>query len=145
MRYLQILVLCVTGVGCLNASDDAIRSRDGNWWRQQTEARQHMYVVGFFDGMLLGRQFSWWGIPKDGEKLSLAAVQVHDSFSTYYDKYFKNPTNKQISDGLNNFYEDYRNRSISIDDAVWLVVRMIAGDSDETMKPIIEQFRKGAN
>ena len=43
------------------------------------------------------------------------------------------------------FYSDYRNRSISIADAVWLVLNSIAGTPQDKLDKMIESFRRNAN
>jgi hypothetical protein len=132
-----LLATCIPGV--------AAERRDGNWWRGLTTSERFMYVTGFFDGMDLGNNFSYWGIKnKDGVIDLPVARRAMSSYDEYSAKFFKEVTNSQVGDGLSAFYEDYRNRTIRVSDAVWLVVNSIAGKSDEEMKPLIENFRKGA-
>ena len=59
------------------------------------------------------------------------------SYNEYAERYLSNRTSGQIVDGLNSFYEDYRNRTIAIDDAVWVVLRNIADhESQEECKVV---------
>ena len=118
--------------------------RDGNWWRDQTRSEQAMYMVGFFDGMELGHNFSYWELPLKDGKRDPVSVMILNSYSTMMEKYLKDVTNTQIADGLTKFYEDYRNRTILIQNAVWLVLNAIAGKSDKDMQIMIENFRKSA-
>ena len=106
-------------------------------------SERNVYMTGFFDGMQLGGRFSYWDLVKTKEKdgCSDAAMQ---SFKTYSEKYAQNATNDQIADGLTVFYSDYRNRSILISDAVWLVLNTIAGTPQEKLDKMIENFRKNA-
>lgn len=119
----------------LAASDDR---RDGNWWRQQTQIVKLVYVVGFFDGMELGNKFSYWKFTKDDEFLG----KVMASYSEYNQKYFSNVTSGQIVDGLNELYNDFKNRRILVHDAVWLVANGIAGTPEGKLKEMIENWRK---
>lgn len=48
-------------------------------------------------------------------------------------------------DGLDSFYKDYRNRTIKVHDAVWLVVNEIAGTPQQTMGKLIESYRQNAS
>jgi hypothetical protein len=123
-------------------ADDA--RRDGNWWREQSRLTQNNYVVGFFDGMPLGSSFSWWGMPKKDGNINPAAEVAVESFNMYFEKYFSNLTNGQVADGVTAFYEDFRNRKILMKDAVWIVVNMIAGKSEDEIKTMTESFRKNA-
>ena len=124
-----------------NASDDR---RDGNWWRELTKGEKADYMTGFFDGMELGHNFSFWGI-LDKDENDSAVGKVSGSFTDYTEKYFNHVTNLQLVDGLDTFYSDYRNRVIPTHDAVWLVVNEISGKSDAEMQTMIESWRKSSS
>jgi len=117
--------------------------RDGNWWRGQSAFAKASYMVGFFDGMELGKDFSYWGLAKTNDiQLDPMSSRVFDAYNNYREKFMKHVTNVQISDGLDTFYDDYRNRAITLPDAVWLVLNTIAGKPDKDMEKMIENFRK---
>ena len=122
---------------------DSARDRDGNWWRTLTAEQRTTYIIGFYDGMELGHNFSYWKFLDEKTKQTCVSDMV-DSFDTFKDKYAQNVTNIQLADGLNSFYADYRNRSILIHKAVWLVLNSIAGTSQEKLDKMIEGFRKSA-
>jgi hypothetical protein len=115
--------------------------RDGNWWREQDRLTRSVYVIGFFDGMDLGHNFSYWAFVKD-KKMNACMGKVAESYADYGSKFFKNATNGQIVDGLDSFYADFRNRSIRVADAVWLVVNGIAGTPQEELDTMIENWRR---
>jgi hypothetical protein len=119
--------------------------RDGNWWRELTVSQRSNYMTGFFDGMDLGNNFSFWGMPETNGKLDPSVAGAGKSYSTMIDKYMKDVTNGQVADGVTKFYEDYRNRKIIISNAVWLVLNSIAGKSDDEMEKMTQNFRKYAN
>jgi hypothetical protein len=121
--------------------------RDGNWWVGETLDVKLNYAVGFFDGMKLGYNFSYWGMTKESDKkvMTPCMSDVNKSFSDYSDKYFSNVTNDQLVDGLDNFYKDYRNRKIKVPDAVWLVVNSISGKPQSEMDKMIEKWRQSAS
>lgn len=103
-------------------------------------------MVGFFDGMELGGYFSYWGMTKDSNgKVSSCSTEAARSFEDMDTKYFRGVTNSQIADGLDAFYKDYRNRSIKVHDAVWLVVNSIAGKPQRDLDEMIESWRKNAS
>jgi|WetSurSiteA1Bulk_404760.scaffolds.fasta_scaffold06723_3 hypothetical protein len=118
--------------------------RDGNWWRGQDRLIRSAYIVGFFDGMDLGYNFSYWKFIQKKE-MNSCIIQMHESYSEYSDKYFKNVSNSQLVDGLDSFYVDFRNRSIRVADAVWSVVNSIAGTPQEELDSMIENWRRNAN
>jgi hypothetical protein len=131
---LLILMAAFAPMGTRADSD----RRDGNWWRSLSPDQKAHYAVGFFDGTQLGRDFSVWQNPADKETLAKAS----DSFNEYFDRYMKNVNSSQMTDGLDSLYTDFRNRSIVIDRAVWLVLSQIAGDPDAQKR--IETHRRNA-
>jgi hypothetical protein len=118
--------------------------RDGNWWRDQDRLTRSVYIIGFFDGMDLGKNFSYWKFANKKEMNSCMG-KVAESYNEYSAKYFKNVTNMQLVDGLDSFYADFRNRSIQVADTVWLVVNSIAGTPQEKLDLMIENWRRNAN
>jgi hypothetical protein len=123
------LVLLLTGT-----------TRDGNWWLMQSPLFEVAFVSGFFDGMDLGYDFSFWGIQKNDPALA----KVAGSYSEYASKFAAGLTAGQLSDGLDSFYSDYRNRRIPIVGAVWLVLNGIPGTTESTLQTMIENWRKNA-
>lgn len=117
--------------------------RDGNWWRDLTRVEKTTYMTGFFDGMNLGNNFSYWGM-LEKDKNDPAIAKVADSYGNYGAKYLKNVTNSQMADGLDAFFSDYRNRRIETSNAVWLVLNEISGKSDAEMQQMVESWRKNA-
>lgn len=116
---------------------------DGNWWRGQNQAFKFSYMVGFFNGMELGNKFSYWKFSND--KTATNSVDlVNESYTEYLNKYFKNVSNAQIADGLDAFYADFRNRSILVHNAIWLVTNQIAGVPTEKVNAMIESWRKNS-
>ena len=142
MRSLYLIVSFLLLMRSPAQAEDA--RRDGNWWRQQTSSGRLIYALGFFDGMNLGAKFSYWGLPDAAAKPNPSVEVVLRSYSSMMDKYTKDVTNGLIADGLDKFYEDYRNRTILIENAVWLIVNAISGKSEKDMEIMIENFRKNA-
>jgi hypothetical protein len=118
--------------------------RDGNWWLSQDRVTRSAYITGFFDGMDLGNAFSYWEFVNKKE-MAPCMQQVFKSYGEYNDKYFKNVTNLQLVDGLDTFYADFRNRSILVHGAVWLVVNSIAGTPQKELDSLIDNWRRNAN
>jgi hypothetical protein len=137
---LLTLALCFPMLTPTAPQDANAQRRDGNWWMTQSEVVKLNYVVGFFDGMQLGRDFSYWGII-DENKNDPAVSQVGSSFSKYTKKYMSNVTSSQLVDGLDKFYGDYRNRRIRVEAGVWLVVNGIAGTPEGDIQKMIDSWR----
>src|ERR1700737_4718265 len=120
-------VLLVCGIAA--APHEPSQRRDGNWWREMGSGGKFVYVTGFFDGMDLGNNFSYWGIV-DKQKNDPAMTKVANSYDSYMQRYLTNVTNGQLADGLDKFYSDFRNRRIKVNSAVWLVLNEIAGEPE---------------
>jgi hypothetical protein len=118
--------------------------RDGNWWRDKDDIAKLDYVIGIFDGMELGHDFTFWDIEGAKEKGSSCLDQALSSYSKFSGKFFANVTSSQIADGLDVFYKDYRNRSIRVYDAIWVVANNIAGTPQEKIDKLTENLRKNA-
>jgi hypothetical protein len=97
------------------------------------------YMIGFYDGIKLGGEFSYWNFTKYDAEFK----KISDAYQEYEDKYISNITASQVVDGLNAFYKDSRNRRILVNDGVWLVLGQIAGDPD--MERTIENWRRTAH
>ncbi len=70
---------------------------------------------------------------------------IAKSFSDNITKFVSGVTNAQLSDGLDSFYEDYRNRRIRVDHGVWLVLNEISGKPKDDMDRMIENWRRNAD
>lgn len=145
-RRAAISVLSCGAVALLTVSTSASPAekirRDGNWWVNLTEFSKSFYILGFLDGMELGNDFSYWGLET---KDTLAVMpKVIKAYVDYVDRYTSNVTVGQITEGLDKFYGDFRNRSIATHGGVWIVLRQISGDSDAEIQKLIESWRKNA-
>jgi hypothetical protein len=130
------------------ARDQVSTTRDGNWWIEQDQSEKLSYMTGFFDGIELGKNFSYWGYmdemkAKKPDAVSAMAKTVA-SFDEYSEKYLSTVTTGQVAEGLDKLYVDYRNRSIRVSSGVWLVLNSISGKSDAEMQKLTESFRKNA-
>jgi len=99
------------------------------------------YIIGFFDGINLGYNLSYWEfIYEDNECLE----KVKQSYTNNFYEYLNNVTNSQVVDGLDILYDDYRNRKIMVSDGIWLVLNEINGKPKEEMDEMIRNWRKNA-
>ena len=101
--------------------NESNRDRDGNWWISQEQLAKYSYMVGFFDGMELGENFSIWGT-MNTQKADPAVGKAVSSYDQFANKYLTNVTNGQVVQGLDEFYSDYRNRRIKVASGVWIVL-----------------------
>jgi hypothetical protein len=77
--------------------------------------------------MSLGRDYS---LP-DGQsaKYDATAKRYQDT----WEKYCRNVTVGQVATGLNEFFKDFRNRSILVADGINVVVRQVAGENVDAL------------
>lgn len=115
--------------------------RDGNWWQHRSSSEKLEYLVGFFDGMRLGRNFAAGGA--DTKKNCDIACFVN--YSDNSERYLRNVTAGQMRDGLDEFYKDFRNRGILIYDGAWVVLKQIASEPQAEINRLIESFRNAPN
>jgi hypothetical protein len=131
MRMLAVaaaILLCATNVQAQE------QRRDGNYWNRLNEPSQIAYVTGVFDGLSMGNQYS---MDLSSIPTPKATLQANEAIGKRFDKtvsrYYAKVSNDQLSDGLTEFFKDFRNRSILISDAIDIVVRQIAGENVESL------------
>ncbi len=132
MKTILMMTLLSLGQTLAFAQEDNVR--DGNWWRDLERTDKAAFALGFYDGINLGYNYALWGNIQSECKDSLASSYMR------YMGYLKDVPAGQLVDGLDSFYDDYRNRLIELTFAVWLVSNEIAGTPEvETM---IENWRR---
>ena len=147
MTKVMLTALIVTlGVTAPLLSQD---QHDGNWWISDSnkgpdaDLHQLMYVAGFIEGLNAG--LGQLDVAIIGNHLNeknnscvMEVITAYKKLSAYTD----GVTMGQVWDGLNDFYKDYRNRSISVTSAIDLVLRQIKG---ENVDGLIVAHRRVAN
>jgi len=139
----RLIALAAALLICSVVSAQDANRRDGNWWRTESRSSQLDYMVGVFDGMQLGHNLSYWNLIGD-KQAGDALSRVAKSYSELSQRYFRNVTVGQLVDGLDVFYSDFRNRTIRVHDAIWLVVNQIAGTPQEELEKMVENWRRSA-
>lgn len=143
MRLCKNLVaICLVFMFVAYSAGEDMR-RDGNWWITESRSTKINYVLGFLDGMELGKNFSMWKYMHADDSAHKACISnVSESYGEFMTRYLDNVTVGQIVDGLEAFYSDYRNRRIETHFAVWYVVRAVAGTPENELKTLLENLRK---
>ena len=96
-HYLTLAVIPILFSAVFCRAEDP--RRDGNWWIDLDSSSKVMFVVGFFDGMQLGKDFSVWENLKSKDECAGKSIQ---SFETYA-KLLDSVTSGQLRDGLDSF------------------------------------------
>lgn len=139
MRHTLVLVLLVSLATPVFAQADRDR-RDGNWWMtlDGKTALKVIFALGLIDGIATGYNFT----------LSLDPTGTTPDPWKWYDarvqQFASHVTAGQLQVGLDDFYADYKNRSIRIPTAVYLVLNSIAGTPKANLDVMIEKARREA-
>ncbi len=113
---------------------------DGEMWRHKSVGNLVKYAIvnGLGEGLWLGLETSAGSF---GEEQS-PAKKIFKANYDRFDGYMKKASVKQISDGIDTFYADYRNRGIRLRYVMWIVLRGISGDSQAELDELTEDLRK---
>jgi hypothetical protein len=117
--------------------------RDGNWWLTQNRLTRCAYLVGFFDGMDLGHNFSYGTFSKV-KKMKVCIRNMEKSYNDLSAKYFNNVSSGKLVDGLDSFYTDSHNLSILVADAIWVVINIIASTPQDKLDKMIDELRSNS-
>lgn len=142
MDYRSFAIPCLLLLASALSSAQDTR-RDGNWWNQQPLVARAIYLIGFGDGLELGKNFSVWDLVDS--KNTSCATKAMQSFEQNKLRFLSHVKTDQVADGVTAFYSDYRNRSILIHEAVWIVLNSIAGTPQTEINKMIENARRNVN
>ena len=147
LRRNYLLRIALVSIAALLASvpvrNESNKDRDGNWWISQEQLAEYSYMIGFFDGMELGEDFSIWGT-LNTQKADPAVGKAVGSYDQFANKYLTECYEWPSVQGLDEFYSDYRNRRMKVASGVWIVLNEISGKSKDEMQKLIETHRKNA-
>jgi hypothetical protein len=144
-----------------------IEDMDGNDWRQWTPPNKFSFIGGFLSGAHYVITYNIGHIkygaenftPEKGGEIYLASfdekkktftrqeVQLLMEYAAYSETSVLgnysvgNTTTGQISDGLDSFYGDFKNRKIKISDALYVVKKQIHGASSEEIEMLCQWLR----
>ena len=135
--------LLATLLSCAATSPAEPTRRDGNWWATQTEVFKTSYILGIFDGVRLGQYFL---IRSARSQADVAKItEALNSFTSSNQLLLSNVTLGQLKAGLDDFYQDYKNRKIYCDDAVGAVLEGAAGMPKDQLENFVQHLREFAS
>ena len=111
------LLLFVLAIAIAVSASAATGKAPGTWWKEKSEISRESYVNGY--------------------KAGARHQAGHDTPLSKFGA-------KELTDGLNNFYSDFRNRNISFNEAVFYVADQLAGVPDEKLNAEILKLRAAA-
>jgi hypothetical protein len=121
------LILVGTAV-CVSSLALSAESRDGRWWLKLSALEKAIYTSGMRDGVNVGE-----GISPDPELFTSRAAELLAKKNT-----------KQLVDGIDHFYSDFRNRSIPTYAALWMVAMEINGVDARKIEDMKIRLRREA-
>ena len=133
-----ILALFLILIPTVGIAENDIGEYNGNTWRSWTGQIKPNYIVGFIAGSNYVIQNSL-PISKYILENKNDPIEVRELFLTRYS--ITNITSGQIVDGLNMFYEDFRNRNILLMDAIYVIKKQIKGSTPEDIERILLYLR----
>jgi hypothetical protein len=100
------------------AAQQQAPAHDGVWWRQQSSAFKAGYMLGFMEGHQAGVHALVASVHGDAE-----TVQFYDKQTRLY----ADVTNGQLVAGMDTVYRDFRNLTIPVSQALFVVLRSLRG------------------
>ena len=116
--------------------------RDGNHWRTMPESWRLGYIQGTVEGWDMGAMVVGESLKLSSSRLAPScADRATDIANNEFDAYLRDVSVRELRDGMDTFYNDARNRLISMPQAFFIVTRQIRG---EDMDRYIEVARRDA-
>lgn len=124
---------------------------DGYFWEKFTPREKYTFIVGYVEGISflnleIRHQMDVLVALYDMEKtegnkyLSKYGKETKDYYENNY-QYFGIPY-RQLIDGLDKIYSDFKNKSIKINDALFLVKSMLEGTNEQEIERRMIFLRK---
>lgn len=137
----SILVICP-----LNAIRED-EPHDAYWWNKYSDSFKLGYVEGITQGYLHCYVIIQTLLELYQDSISLSEYQDimlrSDTCSKLLYYSVTGMTYGQMIAGIDQFYKDYRNRKITIEDVLYLVRMEIDGKSDAEIDSVTRKFRSG--
>jgi hypothetical protein len=134
MKASLVIILVMLG-GLTMQAQQQQEPHNGNWWiKEDTKLKQLLYVMGFLDGLNDGESRLSGEVYVNSDKVKFADCLKNISAAyKRLDRYTDNVTVGQMWEGVDDFYKDYRNRSILVSNAIDIVLRAIKGEDVEQL------------
>jgi hypothetical protein len=161
----SILIFCIVPI--VGADDNDLLGMDGNTWNRWNLLQKLYFLSGFITGtgyvvsynlqtvepydkdkmlnLFRAYKFPDTNNPKDTfsrQEVTNLLAFTKDTFNSPLYRYsIIKINNDQISDGLDSFYKDFKNRMIKLADAIYVVRKQIRGGSSEEIEAVMQFLR----
>ena len=127
-----LLAICLSPIRKTNA-EQVQSAHNGFWWLNESSGFKTGYCLGYIEGAH-STSFIW-----QSAATHISKQEIHSANET---SQFNNIKVGQLSDGLDAFYVDFRNKSIHVEDAIGYVRGQLRGWSEQELSSDLQQMRK---
>lgn len=144
MTHLRVGALCLAVFCALSSAHLGVAAErpasDGYWWESLKVLERLVFVAGYTQATSRWSAFLKGSIfvnvsPSEGQALSKYTKWLADHMD------FGRVSVRQVTDGVDRFYADFRNKGIDIDDAMDIVRQQLQGVSDAEIEKQILKMR----
>ena len=127
---------------------------DGYWWNELRPEPKLFFLVGYhtaldetYTGFWIGEMVRFWEENPDEMPMNLEdtfkyAKIIYDYYREY--EQLVGFQYRQILEGINSFYDDFRNKTIDITNAIRVVGMQLHNKSEEDIDLFIKSLRESA-
>ena len=141
MKRIMLAVLIIL-VSVVYVGADEVRF-DGNFWRQQNRIMKEFFIAGVIGGISAG-QDRVLGSAMEGVgdgKISMECFNTVSSLKKSLEAGLMKIEVGQLVDGIDEFYSDFKNRSVKVRWSFLVVMQQIKGTPKEEIEKFIESVR----
>jgi len=154
MRRMRTIICFLLSVSfCfISLSSIAEQTYDGYWWNALNKEQKLFFICGYNEAMEKTYQGFWIGslvkfVEENPDKLEIIGKDRVRYVKTIYNYYMKYQQLagfqfRQILDGIDTFYDDFRNKTIDVTNAIDVVAMQLHNKPEEEVKRFIESLRK---
>lgn len=141
MKKLILVAIIILGTVAYGAADE-IRF-DGNFWNKSDRTVKDFFVSGILGGIIAGQDRVMASAMEGVEKgqVDLKCFAAVSSLKNSLEADMEEIEVGQIVDDMDEFYSDFKNRSIKVKWAFLVVRQQTKGTSDEEIKKFIDSIR----
>ena len=141
LTQLALLILLsqsptVPPIELTNRQTPAAGTADGNLWRKMTANDRAFYGYGFLHGARHVAVMLLLDAPLSNDERGKAVTALRSATEKI--------SEEQFVDGLNTFFDDFRNRNISIVDSAAVVLLQIKGKPQPEIDRLVQALRASA-
>jgi len=142
MKKIILAVLIILGSVAYSGADEV--RFDGNFWRQQDRIMKEFFIAGVMGGINAG-QDRVVGSAMEGVgdgKISMECFNTISGMKKSQEAALKKIEVGQLIDGIDEFYSDFKNRSVKVGWSFIVVMQQIKGTPKEEIEKFIESIRR---